>query len=685
MQGRARHRTQLPVGQVGIGGILKYRADIDGLRAVAIVPVVLFHANVAGFTGGFVGVDVFFVISGFLITSIIAEEIRQGQFSVLGFYERRIRRIFPALFAVLFVTAILAAWLLLPKQFDAFARSIFSMALLASNILFWREDGYFATSATEKPLLHTWSLSVEEQFYVVFPILLLLLHRWMKGRWIFWLAPIAILSFAISMWGTDRMPSATFYLAPMRAWELLIGSFLALGAFPILRNRPALEILSAAGMASILWSVFTFTEDTPFPGVNALYPCIGTALIIYTGQSNTTLVSRFLSLKPLVLIGLISFSLYLWHWPLLVFARIWNVYELTGVQIAIVIGLSFLASALSWKFIEGPFRRRNAVFMRRGLFSAAITATIAFLAFGTYGFLSKGWPERVPPLAMEIAAYADSQNPRRLECRSFAGNPVEKPCVFGASVTPSYMIWGDSHADSVIDALGKIAGAHNQSIMLLASVGCPPLTDVKVQRSHCREHIARVMKILEQAEHIKTVVLMARYAVHVEGRTRDLGPAERASASVFVPNENGLVPSQQERREQISRAFKSTVSALTTLGKHVVLVYPIPEIGYNVPQTVARLVIRGDAPTSFTLPADRYKSRQESIFRMLDDLGQDPRIRRVYPHKKLCDETQCIVYADGKPLYRDDDHLSRPGADYIAPLFTPIFENTDPTTAGATR
>ena len=450
---------------------MQYRADIDGLRAVAVVPVVLYHAHVPGFSGGFTGVDIFFVISGFLITSIIAGEIGQDRFSIINFYERRIRRIFPALFAVLFVSCLLAIWLLLPGQFETFAKSVAATTLFVSNILFWTETGYFAAPASGNPLLHTWSLAVEEQFYVVFPLLLLLIHRWFGGRWLIWLVPLALASFALSLWGVVHKPSATFYLAPTRAWELLIGSLLALGVFAPTRHSMLAELLSLTGLALIAWSVFGLSSEDPFPGANALFPCVGAALIIYAGQGAQTVIGRALGSPIPVFIGLISYSLYLWHWPLLVFGRMWAVYELNALQTGAVVGFSFLAAFLSWKYIEAPFRKKDAVFARRGLFVAAGAATALFLAFGAYGFASNGWPSRVSDKAVQIAGYTESHNPRRLECLLFPGNVVEEPCVYGADTEPRYAVWGDSHADSTIHAIGQAAAEQGQSVLFLGSAG----------------------------------------------------------------------------------------------------------------------------------------------------------------------------------------------------------------------
>ena len=657
-----------------------YRRDIDGLRAVAVLPVVFFHAGVPGFSGGFTGVDVFFVISGYLITSLIAEEIRQERFSIVVFYERRIRRIFPALIAVLCVSSVLATWLLMPAQFDNFSKSVFATALFSSNIFFWTQTGYFAAPATEIPLLHTWSLAVEEQFYVVFPLVLFVIHRWLKGRWIAWLAPIALLSFVLSIWGVAHKPSATFYLAPTRAWELLLGSLLALNAVPRLPNRAALEVLSVAGLGLIGWGVIALSAESSFPGANALFPCLGAALVIYTGQDTLTATRRLLGTKPLVAVGLISYSLYLWHWPLLVFAPLWNIYELTWLGTAAVVGLSFVAAILSWKFVELPFRRRSVLPDRRWLFTAATAATFLIGTFGLYGYFARGWPHRIPASVAEIASYSNSTDPRQKDCLDGPNGPIPlgQTCDYGSDVPVAYAVWGDSHAGALIAGIGRTAKIHNAAVRFFGASGCPPMLDVfRVDKTpRCNERNRQIFEYLVSNQNIQTVIIICRYAVNLEGRTGDFGPAERGSTDrPYITDEGGTVSDLSGRLSLFERAMADTVGGLLAHGKRVVLVYPIPEVGYDVPPTLARMALEGNEPESFTRPFSYYQSRQSNIFSVLDSLGQSDQIIRIYPHKRLCDLQKCIVYADGKPLYKDDDHLSLAGADFVAPLFGPVFES----------
>ena len=342
----------------------KYRPDIDGLRALAILPVLLFHADL-GCTGGFVGVDVFFVISGFLITSLILKEINSDAFSLIRFWERRIRRIIPALIVVIAVT-LLAGWFLyLPEDFCSVGKSVMAQVTLMSNVYFWRLTGYFAAGVDTKPLLHTWSLAVEEQFYVFFPLLLIFLARMKRfsfAKTIFWLG---IGSFVLSVIGSYTKPAATFYLLPTRAWELMIGAFLAAIPEKQVSNPWLNETVGLTGLGLILFSILYYSQDTRFPGLAAIPPCFGAAMIIVSGSGKSTLIGRVLTLRPSVFIGLISYPLYLWHWPLLVFSKYLAIKpQSTEIRVVLLMVSAALAT-LSWKYIETPFRKRRIVHERR--------------------------------------------------------------------------------------------------------------------------------------------------------------------------------------------------------------------------------------------------------------------------------------------------------------------------------
>lgn len=370
---------------------MKYRAEIDGLRALAVIPVILFHAGFETFSGGFVGVDVFFVISGYLITTILINEIESKKFSIVNFYERRARRILPALFFVMIVSIPLAWMWMLPNQTEDFAQSLIAVSLFSSNILFWQESGYFAAATEEMPLLHTWSLAVEEQYYLLFPIFLLLGWRLGKTKIVWIIALIALLSFFISEWGWRNNPSANFYLIPTRAWELLSGS---ISAFIIhkrgLKNN---NVLSLLGLTAILFSIFTYDKNIPFPSAYTLLPVLGVVfLILYADKK--TFVAKLLGTKLPVSIGLISYSAYLWHQPLFSFARI-RLTEYPSQLLMLTLSLASIAlAAFTWKYIEQP--ARTHLIPSKIIFSGSIFLILTFICCGffmsyaAYNIHSKG-------------------------------------------------------------------------------------------------------------------------------------------------------------------------------------------------------------------------------------------------------------------------------------------------------
>lgn len=370
-----------------------YRAEIDGLRAFAVLPVIFYHAGFALFSGGFVGVDVFFVISGYLITSIILEEKAQGRFTLAGFYERRARRILPALFFVLLACLPFAWWLLLPHELEDFGASLVAVAAFASNFLFWLQTDYFAATAEQIPLLHTWSLAVEEQYYLVFPLLIMLF--WKLGqRWLVVLVTlIALLSLGWSEWMWRQSVEANFFLIPSRAWEMMLGS---LTAFYLRHNAASggwlAQLASLAGLLMLAYAVFFFDSGIPFPSLYTLLPTVGTVLLILFATP-ATWVGKLLSLRILVGIGLISYSAYLWHQPLFVFARMYapdalNLWALLGLSLA-----SLAMAYLSWRWVEGPFRNRSH-FTRKQIFIMSLLGSLAFVALGGWLVLAEGVASR---------------------------------------------------------------------------------------------------------------------------------------------------------------------------------------------------------------------------------------------------------------------------------------------------
>ncbi|RKT46976.1 acyltransferase family protein [Thiocapsa rosea] len=631
-----------------------YRADIDGLRALAIVPVVLFHADIPGFGGGFVGVDVFFVISGYLITSIIARELQTGRFSLARFYERRVRRILPALFAVLLASALAAALILYPGEARGFARSLIAATLFVSSIFFHRESGYFDQEAELKPLLHTWSLSVEEIFYILYPVLLWLI--WSRGQRtrIALVGGIAALSFAASAIALrlDPASSAAFFLPHLRAWELLIGALVALAPLRLPRGRLASDLISVLGLVLIAWPVHAYSQDTVFPGLAALSPCLGAALLIVAGQRRTSLVGRGLSWRPIVLIGLISYSLYLWHWPIFVFARHQMGPDLSlGVSLLLV-SASLILAILSWRFIERPFRGRSGVLPRPLLFGAATLAALILVGIGVHGDRTAGWLGRYPPELAVILAAADDRDPRQPTCESVRADTPG--CLYGDPQAPPVIaLFGDSHAATYATLLGELARERETSVLSLAMPICPPALGWQGEPLSWREDCERFQQLaLERiiaTPSIHTVVLSGRYRIYP-----------------FDDPDSGLI-----------HAMDAAIDALFAAGKRVALVYPVPEPGADVPTVLAEAVLQGQDPEGVGQPLEPLAKDSRWVTAALDGLGAQVPLIRLHPHRILCPDGQCLFYRDGQVLYYDDNHLSVSGVRLLRPLFAPLFDHRD--------
>ena len=371
---------------------MKYRREVDGLRALAVIPVMLYHAGFKLFGGGFVGVDVFFVISGYLITHNILSEKESGTFSLINFYERRARRILPALFFVMSMCIPVAWVLLLPNDLHNFSKSLIAVCLFISNILFWRGGGYFEDAVELNPLIHTWSLSVEEQYYVLFPIFVLIFWRFGKRRLFGILAIIAIFSLAVCEWGAYNKPVMTFFLLPTRGWEIAIGAFTAiLFTKQIGGSKTLHQLLSIIGLCMVLVSIFTFNKNTPFPSLYTILPTIGASLIILFGNPST-MVGKLLGKKLFVGIGLISYSAYLWHQPLLSFTRYATISEPSLIIKGLILILTLLLAFITWKYVEQPFKNRKQ-FPRHKIFKYSLFISLLFISvglFSTYLFGSNG-------------------------------------------------------------------------------------------------------------------------------------------------------------------------------------------------------------------------------------------------------------------------------------------------------
>jgi peptidoglycan/LPS O-acetylase OafA/YrhL len=529
---------------------MKYRSDIDGLRALAVVPVVLFHAGFTTFSGGFVGVDVFFVISGYLITKILLDEIQQGSFSIINFYERRARRILPALVTVLAFTSIGTYLLYFPADFVSYCKSVLSTLGFGSNILFWLESGnYFEASEGSKPLLHTWSLSVE---YVAQSLKILL-----------WLAFFG--SLAISIYGVFNHPKATFYLLPTRAWELLLGSLAAASFITLPKKQYFRETASFLGCALIIGSIFLLSEDNLFPGYNALYPCVGALLIIIAGKDGFTSVSgRVLSFKPIVFIGLISYSLYLWHWPIIVLFKTYNIDGLGTDQQAITVFISVILAALTWRYVERPFRGKSSVFSRKQIFTYSAYASTAFVIFSFIALKTNGLPNRFDGEVWRLMNFENSKDITQEKCIGFGHERIT--CAYGnKNEVPTIALWGDSHSFALLTMLDKLAFEKNSSFLHYGNHGCPPLYGLRSsldRAKECTDSIAPLYKKLMSQKSIETVILVGRWAASVKGSARSI-----------IPSSGEDAPLSQSKKDRQLSSLMFSIKRLTAFLKTVKKLY----------------------------------------------------------------------------------------------------------------
>jgi peptidoglycan/LPS O-acetylase OafA/YrhL len=633
---------------------MKHRPDIDGLRAVAVIPVVLFHAGVLYFGGGYIGVDVFFVISGFLITGILLEDIRKERFSIASFYERRARRILPALFIVLLFASVAAYKLLMPNEARDYGRSLIATLFFVSNVAFSREMGYFDGPAELKPLLHTWSLAVEEQFYILYPLFLFLITRFFRKKYATAIGSVLVVSFAYSVWRVHTEPSTSFYLATTRAWELLIGGLLAIQSIPRLRHKFAANSVGFAGLGLIAYGVFAFSAATPFPGARAIFPCLGAALIIYSGMEVQTLVAKVLSLKPMVFVGLISYSLYLWHWVIIVYTKQYLDHSLTGRESLVVIAASFVFSSLAWKYVENPFRGRGAIGTRTSIFAGAAAVAMLFAVFGLAALKTQGFPSRLPSEARALIDGRQDFWSRRDACD-------HKICTVGASGMPeSFILWGDSHAGALAPMFERLALSNKIAGAIAFHSGCAPLLNLKRYGAGAVDCTAFGDSVIEyiKSHNIRTVFLHGRWGLYAESRRQEEG----------LP----LYLTPDLRPEENYPAFRqlvdSTLQRLHSMDVSVIVIASVPEVGTDVPTALARDEMAGK-PLEIALLRDDFMKRQGRAFEALHDAAEKYSAQIVYPHQLLCANSQCSVLEGHNPLYCDNDHLSVHGAMYLMPLF----------------
>jgi peptidoglycan/LPS O-acetylase OafA/YrhL len=625
-----------------------YRPDIDGLRAIAVIVVLFDHIGVRHFTGGYIGVDVFFVISGYLICSHLLRDIDAGSFSLARFYERRFRRIMPALLAMLAATSVLAYLYLFPLELKPFAQTEMGALLSFSNVVLLRQTDYFNAMRKFSPLLHTWSLGVEEQFYVVFPVTLFLLCRWGRRylKPILWL--LTVVGFLLACYWTNREAAEAFFLAPLRAWEFLLGCLLAIGALPSLDVPWKREVAALAGILLVLATAVHYAEWTHFPGLYALPPCVGAVLVLSAGETGRTFTGSLLSWGPIRSIGLISYSLYLWHWPIFVFQQTNSIlipdrYPSWAMKLA-VLAASLIAAVLSWRFIEQPFR--TGVFKSKRLPLFTINGFVFVLLIWSCAFVLQhvGW---LPPTVPRPTSFYDFQKVSPdiqfvrwstcyMEPQDFPAHFPSSTCLADDTTRPHYLLLGDSHAASAYWGLKTIFPELNISQMNIT--GCAPELDMKSPfRGKCKASSEFIFKDYLLHHAVDTVLLVGRW------------------------------------QDWDFDALQQTVEWLKQHGIRAVVFGPFIEFDRSLPRMV-EVSRRDHDPAAY----GRHRDREpEETDRRLTAVARDQwHVPYISMYEDLCGlssqpgtETAsgCPVFTpSGIPLLWDTDHLSPAGSIFFA-------------------
>ncbi len=675
-----------------------YRKEIDGLRAVAVIPVILFHAGFDFFSGGFIGVDIFFVISGYLITSLIFQEKIENKFSLVNFYERRARRILPALFLVVIFTIPFAFVVMSPSLLKEFSNSLISIPLFLSNFQFWSESGYFATAAEEKPLLHTWSLAVEEQYYLFFPILIIVFWRLGLKTLTFLIFLISVFSFSLSQFGANlnprfpfidddlrinAIPEYSFFFSITRAWELLFGSLTAIYLLHKKEdNQIKNQFFSLLGILFISYPIFFYDFSTPFPGFAALMPVIGTVLLIVFSNRGT-FAFKFLSHKSLVFIGLISYSLYLWHYPLFSIVRLSSINVPSNTTYLILILASFLLAFLSWKYFETPFRKKE-FFTRKQIFLSSFIVGLFIVLIGIITVSSNGFEERFTPKELKAIQPEKFDNSVCKWTRPIEELVNLEFCEFGDlnSKKNPIVLYGDSHADSLTNSLDKVLKAKKVKGIKISNTYCEPVVGFyrKVNANtfamnKCEDAFLRLLGELEKLKP-EYVIIFNRWSFRffpVKDEISQLNFNNKEGGIEYVKNfreyfvyDGSIFTSDGQSKKN---TFNSFLSSFFEKEIKIKLIFPLPEVGWNLSKlNMVNKIFKKGIPETISTSFEVYSERQNFSNYVLSSINSNPFLENIYLDKVFCNKIlkdRCLAQIDGIPLYYDSNHLTNKGAEVL--------------------
>lgn len=646
-----------------------FRLDINGLRAWAVVAVVLYHFGVLGFGGGFVGVDVFFVISGYLMTNIIISGLEsESGLSIFTFYVARAKRIVPAL-AALCVSLLVIGWFLLPAfEYAALSVQVISALAFFSNIKFWRETGYFSDTAQDQWLLHTWSLSVEWQFYLILPLFLWALWKIRPGRKFAGVA-ISLVFFAslvLCVYFSPINQAASFYLLPTRTWEMLAGALVYLLANRLVLSGKLKRILELVGFLLIISSILLFDTDSNWPGWRSLVPVFGAALVLLAAQRSSLWTGTALAQW----LGKCSYSLYLWHWPIVV---VFVYLELKGNVIATVIGLALtiILGWLSYVFVEDKSRSRLGQFRTLTGASVVVLFTFVIAVSSLLIKLDGGVVGRVPARTDSVYLEATDRNPRLVECFMVSNKPVPG-CTYGGEKLGAIVV-GDSHAASIMRAVEKALPNKDLHVLDWSLNACPTVSGIKSTKdgNHCGVFINWVLKQQESLPADIPVIIMNRVSLYSEG-PNEPGEEKEVEVPAYYYDKPYLARTP-EYKSAIRKGIIDTACALAKT-RPVYMVRPIPEMKVSVPKMMGRALMVGKERHVF-ISYDEYQRRNAFAWSAQDDAMKQCGVKILDPTPYFCQDGRCEGAKNGLPIYYDDDHLSEYGSSFLVPMFSEIFKN----------
>ena len=668
---------------------MNYRKDIDCLRGISVIAVILYHYKFDLFSGGYLGVDIFFVISGFLITSIILKEISANRFSLINFYERRIRRLFPALIFVISITYFLFDSIFLEEEIKKLLNSIFSTILFYANFFFQSSGSYFSPLNEQQPLLHTWSLSIEEQFYLFFPIFLFFFFK--RIHLVFYITLFfAVFSILLAQLGGNlkfhypylednfhffALPQFAFYFTLTRIWEILAGCLLALLIF---KKKKEFEnkFLVFFGYFLIFSSIIYFDKNTLHPSIITLIPIIGTLLILaYSSiKFNQSGLFVFFNNPILLKIGIISYSLYLWHQPIYQYFNIvYFIDSKTFIKILIIV-LILILSFFSFKFVEQPFRNKKKI-NTKNIFIFYFTFTFIIISFSYYSSQIKDYSSKYSKLVSNISKHSSYYINNNFICSASAEKYIspKNACILGNNKNAKIALIGDSHLDLITLELEKKLISNNISAYQFSYGGCVPSLNLKVfkdKRYSCDRYYRDVLNQIKNKNNIEKILLFSRWSFNLKGErfNNQEGGFEIGESHYFIPLDKDFLVEKNIRKKIILSNIEVFIKELVNLNKEIYIVTPTPEMGWEIPNNLARIIHYKEKIDLDTLSISKkvFIERNKEILSFLNDLKEKYDLKLIYPDDIFCDDLRCFSHQNQVPLFFDDDHLSSEGAKLLS-------------------